>query len=633
MSYLALYRKWRPLLFEDIVEQEHVVKTLRNSVKTGRISHAYLFCGSRGTGKTTMAHILSRAINCLAPADGNPCNKCEICLGILDGSILDVLEIDAASNNSVENIREIREEVVYIPSRSKYKVYIIDEVHMLSTGAFNALLKTLEEPPPQVVFILATTEPHKVPQTIISRCQRYDFRKISAAGISRLLSEIAGASDVEITGDALNLIARLSEGALRDAIGILDQCIMADSGTISYDKVLRLMGMVNEDTISDMVDNIISRDIAGTLRILNAVNEEGKDLSRFIADMIQYYRNMLICASADDVRMLIDAPSEVQEKIRRQSALLGHDEIVLSLKELSAVESSLKWSSNTKIAAEVALIKLSNRLYSPGDTELAERLAALEKKIEMLQHAGVFKAAADAGPSNVEPSDTESSDTRPSDAGSSGARPNVAGSSPAVNSMPTTATDKPMAPSDKPAAAANPNRRSVSGAKSVPVAKPMPTAGTVTGSKQKAPKKILFWNEIIHELRSDGKMLLFANLMDTSAYELDDRTVGIVFPNGTGLKKTLISKPVHMAAVEQCLKNKLGREIRIKCLDKDIQIPESAPAAANQTLSGNAGNSGNAANTDNADNGNSGDDGDNGDFVEKALKFAKRIDIQYNNNE
>lgn len=221
MSYIALYRKWRPLIFEDVVEQEHVVKTLKHSVNQQRIAHAYLFCGTRGTGKTTMAKIFARAINCLDPHDGDPCNKCEICKGILSESILDVIEIDAASNNSVDNIREIRDEVIYAPSQSKYKVYIIDEVHMLSTGAFNALLKTLEEPPSHVVFILATTDPHKLPATILSRCQRFDFRRISVESIMERLDTISKESSVTLHKDAARLIAKMSDGALRDVVYIL----------------------------------------------------------------------------------------------------------------------------------------------------------------------------------------------------------------------------------------------------------------------------------------------------------------------------------------------------------------------------------------------------------------------------
>jgi len=269
VSYLALYRKWRPLVFEDVVEQEHVVRTLRNSICSGRIAHAYLFCGTRGTGKTTMAKIFSRAVNCLNPKDGDPCNQCEICQGILNGSLLDVIEIDAASNNSVDDIRVLRDEVIYTPSKARYKVYIIDEVHMLSTGAFNALLKTLEEPPAHVIFILATTEPHKLPATILSRCQRFDFRRIPVDSIVKRIEYIAKESGVEIRRE----------------------------GCHKHKDVLSVVGLVTDTFIAEVVDAIKNKEVG---RVLNAVDElvmEGKNIGQFVSELVMYYRNLMICSS------------------------------------------------------------------------------------------------------------------------------------------------------------------------------------------------------------------------------------------------------------------------------------------------------------------------------------------------
>ncbi|HPU41417.1 MAG TPA: DNA polymerase III subunit gamma/tau, partial [Acetivibrio clariflavus] len=298
MSYLALYRKWRPMVFEDVVEQEHVVKTLKNSILAGRIAHAYLFCGTRGTGKTTMAKIFSRAINCLNSKDGDPCNECEICKGILNGSLLDVIEIDAASNNSVDNVREIRDEVVYTPSKARYKVYIIDEVHMLSTGAFNALLKTLEEPPGHVVFILATTEPHKLPATILSRCQRFDFRRIPVESIVKRIGYIAENSGVSIEEEGLRLIARMSDGALRDAISILDQCISLGNKHLTYEDVLSIVGIVNNTFVADVVDAINTKEVDRVLQLINVLVMDGKNITQFVSDLILYYRNLLICSTS-----------------------------------------------------------------------------------------------------------------------------------------------------------------------------------------------------------------------------------------------------------------------------------------------------------------------------------------------
>jgi DNA polymerase-3 subunit gamma/tau len=318
MSYIALYRKWRPLVFEDVVEQEHVVKTLKNAVKSARIAHAYLFCGTRGTGKTSMAKIFSRAINCLNPRDGDPCNECDICRGILSGSLLDVIEIDAASNNSVDNIRDIRDEVIYTPSSAKYKVYIIDEVHMLSSGAFNALLKTLEEPPSHAVFILATTEPHKLPATILSRCQRFDFRRIPIESIMGRLDRIAEASGVSLHKEASKLIAKMADGALRDAISILDQCMAVGAKEVSYEDVLTVVGIVNDTFISEIVDAINSKDINHILKMVEKLVMDGKDISKFVSDLVLYYRNLLICKITDKPEEIIDVTPDAVENMKRR---------------------------------------------------------------------------------------------------------------------------------------------------------------------------------------------------------------------------------------------------------------------------------------------------------------------------
>ncbi|MDX1358939.1 MAG: DNA polymerase III subunit gamma/tau, partial [Clostridia bacterium] len=296
MSYIALYREWRPTTFEEVIEQEHVTRTLKNAVKTGRIAHAYLFCGTRGTGKTTMAYIMSRAVNCLDPQDGSPCNKCDICKGILNNTNMDVIEMDAASNNGVENIRSIRDEVAYAPAQSKYKVYIIDEVHMLSTGAFNALLKTLEEPPSHVIFILATTEPHRLPATVLSRCQRYDFHRISADGIIQRLNQILEEKDVSITERAMRIIARVANGALRDAISLLDQCLSSGVREIGVDDVLVCAGILQDEAAADIAQAAYDKDVPRVLEITDAVLMQGKSPAQFITSLIYYFRNLLICS-------------------------------------------------------------------------------------------------------------------------------------------------------------------------------------------------------------------------------------------------------------------------------------------------------------------------------------------------
>ena len=294
MSYTALYRKFRPLRFEEIVGQEHITRTLKNQIIAGRVGHAYLFNGGRGTGKTSAAKVLARAVNCLNPQDGEPCNECEICKAALAGSLTDIVEMDAASNNSVEDIRLIREEVNFLPTLAKYRVYIIDEVHMLSTGAFNALLKTLEEPPAHVKFILATTEPQKLPATILSRCQRFDFKKISNEDIVRRLEYVAKESKIEITKEALNLIAVLSEGAMRDALSILERCLQDGETNIEEDKIKDLVGIPKLTYINNIVKAFLEYNVDEAIKAVDIVLKEGKDLNNLLWEIIHHRTNITI---------------------------------------------------------------------------------------------------------------------------------------------------------------------------------------------------------------------------------------------------------------------------------------------------------------------------------------------------
>ena len=294
MNYTALYRKFRPKKFEDIVGQEHITRTLRNQIISNRVGHAYLFNGTRGTGKTSAAKILARAVNCLNPKDGEPCNECEICKAALSGALTDIVEMDAASNNSVDDIRIIRDEVNFLPTLAKYRVYIIDEVHMLSTGAFNALLKTLEEPPAHVKFILATTEPQKLPATILSRCQRFDFKKISDENIDKRLQYICDESKIEITKEALKIIAVLSEGAMRDALSILERCLQEGNNQINEELVKELVGIPKLEYISGITESIINYDVDNALKVVNEVLKQGKDISNLIWEIIKYFKDILV---------------------------------------------------------------------------------------------------------------------------------------------------------------------------------------------------------------------------------------------------------------------------------------------------------------------------------------------------
>lgn len=297
--YLALYRKWRPSVFEDVISQPHITTTLKNQVKAGRVAHAYLFTGSRGTGKTTCSKILAKAVNCLHPKDGNPCLECAVCKGIDDGSIMDVIEIDAASNNGVDNIRELREEAVYSPAVCKYKVYIIDETHMLSQGAFNALLKIMEEPPAHVIFILATTEVHKVPATILSRCQRYDFHRIRSEDITERLLYIASQETLTLDADAARLIARLADGGMRDALSLLDQCA-AFSDHIDAETVSSAAGIAGREYLFELCDAVLAQDAAGALKVIDRLYELSVDLQQLCSELIMQFRNMMILKTVSD---------------------------------------------------------------------------------------------------------------------------------------------------------------------------------------------------------------------------------------------------------------------------------------------------------------------------------------------
>ena len=311
MSYTALYRKFRPDNFADVKGQDHIVTTLTNQIKHNRIGHAYLFCGTRGTGKTTVAKILAKAVNCEHPVDGSPCNQCAMCKAIQAGTAMNVIEIDAASNNGVDNIREIREEVSYRPTEGKYKVYIIDEVHMLSTGAFNALLKTLEEPPSYVIFILATTEAHKIPITILSRCQRYDFHRITIDTIASRLEELLNIEGVEAEEKAVRYVAKAGDGSMRDALSLLDQCIAFYLGqTLTYDKVLEVLGAVDTEVFSKLLRRVIQGDVTGSIHILEELIVGGRELGQFVGDFTWYMRNLLLVKTSEEPEEAIDVSSE-----------------------------------------------------------------------------------------------------------------------------------------------------------------------------------------------------------------------------------------------------------------------------------------------------------------------------------
>ena len=436
MSYQALYRKWRPDNFEDVKGQDHIVTTLKNQINADRIGHAYLFCGTRGTGKTSVAKIFAKAVNCEHPVNGSPCGECPTCKAIAAGTSMNVIEIDAASNNGVDNIREIRDEVQYSPTEGKYKVYIIDEVHMLSTGAFNALLKTLEEPPSYVIFILATTEVAKIPVTIMSRCQRYDFHRISIETIADRLSELMKAENIVVEDKAIRYVAKAADGSMRDALSLLDQCIAFHLGEeLKYDDVLDVLGAVDIAIFSNMYKTIRENDVARCMNLMADTIMQGRDLSQFVTDFIWYLRNLLLIKTTRDTDKIEDVIEVSKDNIAdmmEDAKEADVDTLMRHIRVLSELSNDMKTSTQKRVKAEVTFIKLMRpSMEKPADmTELTGRINTLETQlgdamqvIEKLKSgelipAGMLNAMgqgtfAGANGAGVSGSEAETSDTKP----------------------------------------------------------------------------------------------------------------------------------------------------------------------------------------------------------------------------
>ena len=383
MSYQALYRKFRPDTFEDVKGQEHIVTTLQNQIKADRIGHAYLFCGTRGTGKTTIAKILAKAVNCENPVGGNPCGECKMCRAIAAGASMNVIEIDAASNNGVDNIREIVDEVSFSPAEGKYKVYIIDEVHMLSIGAFNALLKTLEEPSSYVIFILATTESHKIPITIHSRCQRYDFKRISIETIADRLRDLMAQENVDVEEKAVRYVAKAADGSMRDALSLLDQCIAFHYGEkLTYDMVLDVLGAVDSAVFGRMLRVITEKDVLGAITLLEEIIYQGRELTQFVTDFTWYLRNLLLIKSSDGIEDIIDASSDNLALMKEEAELVDANAIMRYIRIFSELSGQLKYATAKRIMLEMAIIKLCRPAMEVKNDALLERIRDLEEKLE-----------------------------------------------------------------------------------------------------------------------------------------------------------------------------------------------------------------------------------------------------------
>ncbi|MBR2240634.1 MAG: DNA polymerase III subunit gamma/tau [Clostridia bacterium] len=551
MSYTALYRKFRPMKFSEIVGQEHITRTLKNQIIANRVGHAYLLTGGRGTGKTSAAKILARAINCLNPQDGEPCNECEICKSAIQGSLTDIVEMDAASNNSVEDIRSIREEVNFLPTVAKYRVYIIDEVHMLSVGAFNALLKTLEEPPAHVKFILATTEPQKLPATILSRCQRFDYKKISPENIKFRLEYICKESKINITDEALKTISILAEGAMRDGLSILERCVQEGEDEINDDKVKELVGIPKVEYINKIVNSVIDCNVDETLKNIDEVIADGKDLNNLIWEIIKYVKDILVFKSSGTLSLYNE--NELN-KIKEISDKTEKDRLLKIIYNLSELANDLKMTTQKTIMLEVGIMKLctiettnsretitnnsnvSNTVYknfenvesvvqnssninnvnasNANTAALENKIKQLESKIDKLSGLVIHNSGTNVDNSSEKTTNMRKSTTR-------------------VNQNGPTNIVKNVAP---------------------------------TG------KRMENWGKLVSGLKESGKIMLYTNLMNTTATEVNDMTVGIVFQNGiTPFGRSILDKPESVNELTKIISLEYGKPMQVRYIDAKRQ--------------------------------------------------------------
>lgn len=531
MAYTALYRKFRPLKFSDMVGQDRITRTLKNQIMSGRVGHAYLFNGGRGTGKTTSAKILARAVNCLNPQDGEPCNECEICKEILDGSLTDVVEMDAASNNSVEDIRSIRDEVNFLPTKAKYRVYIIDEVHMLSVGAFNALLKTLEEPPAHVKFILATTEPQKLPTTILSRCQRFDFKKISEEDIIKRLRVICKDAEIEIDEDALKLISVLAEGAMRDAISILERCYQESSEKVTSQIVKELVGIPSLVTINKITSGIINNDEITSLDAIDDVLKDGKDLYNFLWEVIKYVKDILVFKATNKLELY---SAEEIEEIKKLADKVTKERLLQIIYQLSELENNIKWSAQKTIMFQTGIIKLcvceniinngnhaNDSAVSSGNTSALEaRIANLENKLTNLQIAPR----------------TSNGKTVSSNVPSSSRTPSIAQEQKKVNKAPVN------------------------------------TSG----------KEAEVWFKVITNLKQTGKIRLYTTLVNTKINPVNDLTWEVIFVNGlTDFTRKILEDSANRNDLNKIIFMEIGKEINLKFVDGKANTSTNTKATNN----------------------------------------------------
>lgn len=518
--YQALYRKYRPKTFDELLGQKHITITLKNQVLNGNIGHAYLFSGTRGTGKTSAAKIFSRAVNCLNPKDGNPCNECDSCKGILDDSIMDVIEMDAASNNSVDDVRDLKEKVIYPPARTKYKVYIIDEVHMLSKGAFNALLKTLEEPPKHLIFILATTEPERLPQTILSRCQRFDFKRITTRDIVENMRSISHELNIKIDDSALKLIARNSDGAMRDALSLLDQCFSFNGDKITYEDATSILGIANKDLINNMVIDIKEKNLEKVLLAIDEIIQNGKDINQFIKDLINYFRDLMIVKTSSNPNEILE--TENVNSLREICNNMNLDYILKALNILTNAESQGKWSTQPRIILEMAAVKLVNL---DDELSLEERVSRLEQGIRPVEETKAIKREVVRPTENI--------------------------SNTAVN------IKRPLEEVEQ--------EKEIK--KEEPIVEEIQTSN-VDGYKLTLERISDEWRQVLQNIKAK-KINIYALILEGELLSFENNLLTIGYKEGYGFHREAINTPQNKKLVEEVISKYFNREIAINFIIKD----------------------------------------------------------------
>lgn len=558
MSYTALYRKYRPTKFSEIVGQEHITKTLKNQIISNRVGHAYLLTGGRGTGKTSAAKILARAINCLNPQEGEPCNECEICKAALQGSLTDIVEMDAASNNGVEDIRSIREEVNFLPTVAKYRVYIIDEVHMLSVGAFNALLKTLEEPPEHVKFILATTEPQKLPATILSRCQRFDYKKISAENIKFRLEYICKQSDINITDEALKTISVLAEGAMRDGLSILERCVQEGEEEINDDKVKELVGIPKVEYINKIVNSVIDCDTKETLQNIDNVIVDGKDLNNLIWEIIKYVKDILVFKSSGILNLYNDKELKQIEEISKKTPKERLLKIIYSLSELA---NDLKMTTQKTIMLEVGIMKLCSIQEGMDSGNFSNTTVGnIQNNINNVQNLDTMTNVSTKEELYGNDNKERDSITFNIQNKTNELENKIKQLEYKINQISTGVIHNLEQNVD--------NKESKNTAKRVNTKAILNGSTNIVTNITPTGKKSECWGKLVSGLKESGKIMLYTNLVNTTATEVNDMTVGIVFPNGiTPFGRSILDKPESVNELTKLVSIEYGKPMQVKYID------------------------------------------------------------------